>query len=208
MGADCGAVDAIVAAVCHDLGQRNRDCFPDPSFAPPPESSIDRVPASIFRWHIAPRRTAAQPPEYAVDDSTVLLRSPTSTAIFRLDWQQALQNPPFRFGEIAPAQNCLQKAGLNQGLATASITFPNTIQKSVFFWSLRDRLRPMRKVTQRDWLALSAPAIASILVAYFHGQQKGWVAGIATGAIMFAFALWIWRRQIIKYPEDTWKARL
>jgi hypothetical protein len=66
----------------------------------------------------------------------------------------------------------------------------------------------MRKVTRRDWLALSAPAIASILVAYFHGQQKGWVAGIATGAIIFAFAVWIWRRQIIKYPEDTWKARL
>ena len=66
----------------------------------------------------------------------------------------------------------------------------------------------MRKVTQRDWLALSAPAIVSILVAYFHGHQKGWVAGIATGAVMFAFGVWIWRRQIIKYPENTWKARL
>jgi type II secretory pathway component PulF len=66
----------------------------------------------------------------------------------------------------------------------------------------------MRKVTRRDWLALSAPAIASILMAYFHFQQKGWGAGIATGAIMFAGAVWLWRRQIIKYPEETWKARL
>tara|TARA_R110000787_G_scaffold47085_9_gene114053 strand:+ start:21613 stop:21756 length:144 start_codon:yes stop_codon:yes gene_type:complete len=47
-----------------------------------------------------------------------------------------------------------------------------------------------------------------MLVAYFHGQQQGWAAGIAIGALMFVFALWLWRRQIIKYPTDTWKARL
>ncbi|HKX89141.1 MAG TPA: hypothetical protein VJM13_08025, partial [Sphingopyxis sp.] len=67
--------------------------------------------------------------------------------------------------------------------------------------------RGMRKVTRRDWLALSAPAIVSILVACFHGHQKGWAAGVATGAFLFAFVAWIWRRRIIKYPEDTWKAR-
>ena len=33
-----------------------------------------------------------------------------STKVFRLDWQQALQNLPFCFGEIAAAETCLQKA--------------------------------------------------------------------------------------------------
>jgi hypothetical protein len=66
----------------------------------------------------------------------------------------------------------------------------------------------MRKVTRRDWLALSAPAVVSTLVAYFQGHQQGWLVGLAAGAIMFGLAVWIWRRQIIKYPEETWKARL
>jgi hypothetical protein len=66
----------------------------------------------------------------------------------------------------------------------------------------------MRKLNRRDWLALSAPAVASILVVYFYGNQEGWAAGLASGVLMFAFAIWIWRRQIIKYPDDTWKARL
>jgi uncharacterized membrane protein HdeD (DUF308 family) len=64
------------------------------------------------------------------------------------------------------------------------------------------------KLNRRDWLALSVPAAVSILVVYFHGHQKGWAAGITSGVLMIAFAIWIWRRQIIKYPNDTWKARL
>jgi hypothetical protein len=32
--------------------------------------------------------------------------------------------------------------------------------------------------------------------------------GITSGVLMFAFAIGIWRRQIIKYPDGTWKARL
>lgn len=58
----------------------------------------------------------------------------------------------------------------------------------------------MRKLNRRDWLALSVPAGASILVAYLTGP--------IAGGLMLAFSVWIWRRQIIKYPYDTWKARL
>jgi hypothetical protein len=42
-----------------------------------------------------------------------------SAAIFWFNWQQALQNTPFRFSEIAPAQACLQKAAPRR----ASIVF-------------------------------------------------------------------------------------
>jgi hypothetical protein len=66
----------------------------------------------------------------------------------------------------------------------------------------------MIKLNRRDWLALSAPSVASILVAYVYVHQRGWAAGINSGLLMFAFAIWISRRQIIKYPDDTWKARL
>ena len=88
------------------------------------------------------------------------------------------------------------------------MTIRRTMQKSMAFALFRDRLQCMRKLNRRDWLALSAPAVASILVAYFYGHQKGWAAGITTNVLMLAFAIWKWRRQIIKYPDDTWKARL
>ena len=52
MGADRGAVDAVVAAVGHDLGQRHGNGLPDPGFAPSPEPAIDGVPATIFRRHV------------------------------------------------------------------------------------------------------------------------------------------------------------
>lgn len=40
----------------------------------------------------------------------------------------------------------------------------------------------------------------------FYGHQAGWAAGITIGMLIFAFAIGIWRRQIIKYPGDSWKA--
>jgi hypothetical protein len=55
---------------------------------------------------------------------------------------------------------------------------------------------------------LICPLVASILAAYFYGHQRGWVVGITSGVLMFAFAIGIWRRQIIKYPDGTWKGRL
>lgn len=67
-GAVGGAVDAVVAAVRHDLSQRHGDGLPDPGFAPPPEPSIDGVPTPMFEQNVAPWRSTPEPPEYAVDD--------------------------------------------------------------------------------------------------------------------------------------------
>lgn len=120
MGADCGAVDAVVAAICHDLGQRHRYGLPDPGLTPTPEPLIDGVPATVFRRHVAPWSATSKPPENAVYDGAILLRPPASSTIFRPNRQQALQNAPFCFGEIAPAQTRLQKAALNQPSCSAS----------------------------------------------------------------------------------------
>jgi len=68
MGADCGAIDAVVAAVRHDLGQRHGNGLPDPGFTPSPEPTIDGVPTAIFGRYVASRSAAAEPPQNAVDD--------------------------------------------------------------------------------------------------------------------------------------------
>ena len=90
MGADCGAVDTVMAAICHDLGERYGDGLPDPGFTPSPEPAINGVPVAIFVRHVAPRGTATEPPEYAIDDRTVVLGPTSSTTVFRLDGQQSL----------------------------------------------------------------------------------------------------------------------
>jgi len=110
-----------MTAVRHDLGQRYRDGLPDPGFAPSPETAIDGVPTAVFRRNVSPRRSAPEPPKYAVDDRAVLFGPSTSPPVLRFDWQQAFQNALFRFGEIAPAQTYLQMAALNQFLPMASI---------------------------------------------------------------------------------------
>lgn len=120
MSANRGAIDAVVAAVRHDPGQCDRHCFPDPGFAPPPEPPIDRVPIAVFGRNITRRRAAAKPPEYAVDDRSVLFRRAVTPTVRCLNWQQVHQNTLFRFGEIAPPQACLQKAALNQLVSDAS----------------------------------------------------------------------------------------
>jgi hypothetical protein len=122
VGADCGTVDAVMAAVRHDFSQGHSYGLPDPSLAPASEPAIDRVPTAIFRRDITPRRSTAKSPEYAVDDGAVPLGPSASATLFWLDRQQALQNAPFRFGKIASAQACLQEAALNQSYVTTSIT--------------------------------------------------------------------------------------
>lgn len=62
MGANRGAIDAVMAAVGHDLGQRDRDGFPDAGLALTSESSVDRIPVTVFGRNITPRRPAAKPP--------------------------------------------------------------------------------------------------------------------------------------------------
>lgn len=141
MGADCGAIDAVMAAIRHDLGQNHSDGLPDPGFAPSAEPAINGVPTAVFGRYVSPRRSAPEPPEYAVDDGTVVNGTSASTTVLRLDWQQALQDSPFCFGEIASAQNCLQKAALNQGFPRASIQHDS---KSAFVvvsaWNCGSRL--------------------------------------------------------------------
>ena len=120
MGANGGAINAIVAAISHDLGQRNRDGLPDPSFAPAPEPPVDRIPVTVFRRNIAPWRAAAKPPEYTVDNRSVLFGATAPTSFCRFNRQQVLQNTPFRFTQIASPQTCLQMAALNQTANCAS----------------------------------------------------------------------------------------
>lgn len=127
MGANCGAVDAVVAAVRHDLGEHYRHGLPDPGLAPASEPTIDGVPTAVFGRDIPPWSAAAEPPENAVDDRTILLGRSTSAAFVRVDGQQALENTPFCFGEIAPAQTCLQKAALNQSSWATSIASTSEI---------------------------------------------------------------------------------
>jgi hypothetical protein len=85
---------------------------------------------------------------------------------------------------------------------------PFSVAEIRAFLKFSGRLCNMRKLNRRDWLALSVPAVASILVGYFYGHEKGWAVGFITGGLMFAFSLWRWRRQIVSYPNDTWKVRL
>jgi hypothetical protein len=75
MGSNCGAIDAVVAAVSHDLSERDRNSLPDPGFAQTPKPPIDRIPIAVFGWDIPPGRPAAKSPKYAVDDRTILLRT-------------------------------------------------------------------------------------------------------------------------------------
>lgn len=90
MGANRGAIDAVVAAVRHDLGQRDRDGLPDPSLAPAPEPAVDCVPVAVFGGDIAPWRATTKPPKYAVDDGPVLLGTAATTPVRRIDRQQTL----------------------------------------------------------------------------------------------------------------------
>ena len=73
---------------------------------------------------------------------------------------------------------------------------------------MRLRSLVMRKITQRDWLALAVPVLIILIVGISTGQDRGWAAELITSGLMLAFVVWLWRRQIRRYPEDTWRARL
>lgn len=117
MGANRGAIDAVVAAVCHDLGQRDGH-----GLTPPLEPLADRVPIAVLGRDIAPGRATAKPSEYAVDDGSVLFRSPATPTVRCLNRQQILQNTPFCLCQIASAQVCLESISqryVNQFVHTA-----------------------------------------------------------------------------------------
>jgi len=121
MGANRCAVDAVVAIVCHDLGQCHRHCLPNSGIAPSSKPTENRIPVSILGRNVAPGCAGSKPPEYSVDHRTVLRRPPTSPSVRRLNRQQVLQDQPFSFTQVAPAQTCLQKAALNQSSRVSSI---------------------------------------------------------------------------------------
>ena len=114
VSADGGTIDAVVAGVRHHLGQGDRHDLPGAGLAPAPEPPVDRVPLAVLLRHVAPRSTATQPPQNAVQNRTVLGRTPSATTHRWLDRQQILQDPPLCFAQIAPAQSRLQKEALNQ----------------------------------------------------------------------------------------------
>ena len=120
MGTNCGAIDAVVTTIRHDLGQGDRNDLPYPGFAPTSEPSIDHIPVTIFWRNIAPWRAAAKTPKYAIDDGTVLFRSTTTPSVRSINRKQGLQNAPLCFAQIASAQACLPKPALNQAGSFAS----------------------------------------------------------------------------------------
>jgi len=66
----------------------------------------------------------------------------------------------------------------------------------------------VRKTTIRDWAALGVPAFVLLMVGVIRASDDGWTVGITSFALPLVFVIWLWRRQIIKYPEDTWRPRL
>ena len=117
VGADCGAVDAVVAAVRHHLGQRDRHGFPDPSLAPTSKPAIDRVPTAVLGGtsrHGAPDRSRQR-----MLLTTARLRS---GRLPRPGLSGSIGNRPFStrslcLCKIAPAQGCLPKSSLESILS-------------------------------------------------------------------------------------------
>lgn len=62
----------------------------------------------------------------------------------------------------------------------------------------------MRKIVRRDYVALSVPALLLVLVAILKGLEEA----LGLAVIGVPFVLWLWVRQIRKYPEDTWRPRI
>lgn len=58
VGADGGAIDAVVAGARHHLGQGNGHALPYAGLAPTPKAPIDRVPVAELLRHVAPGSTA------------------------------------------------------------------------------------------------------------------------------------------------------
>ena len=154
MGANRGAIDAVMPAVRHDLGQRNRNGFPDPGLTPAPKPPVDGVPIPVFGWDVAPGCSTAKAPKYAVDDRTVLLGTPTTAPVYGINRQQCSQNTPFCFGEIAPAQACLQKAVLNQPSLAASTNSSTPPKRPLPVWI---KETPVARMSYRGFFLLVVP---------------------------------------------------
>src|SRR5580658_390016 len=109
MGANRGGIDVVLTAFRHRLGKSDSHALPDAGGAPSSEAPVDRVPVAVLLRHIAPGRTAAQPPQNAIDNIAIILGWAASAALagFSFDRQQNLQNPPLCFRQIAATHDCV-----------------------------------------------------------------------------------------------------
>jgi hypothetical protein len=149
-----------------------------------------------------------------------LLGRPASTTVLRLYGQQALQNTPFRFGEIAPAQACLQKAALNPSLPCTSIGFELQSHQKPSERITLD-IRPLsddEEVYRQDALALAAHYLDSatplpiekvqelyqVVTENFRHYDKAQIAvGIAFGETIAEKTGWQWVRITDEYGAET-----
>lgn len=71
--------------------QVREEVLPGTVAAPTNEAVVASLPGTVALGHLTPRSTGSQSPEDTVDDPTVILPLPSSTAAFR---QQRLYPPP------------------------------------------------------------------------------------------------------------------
>jgi hypothetical protein len=124
MTANRGAVDVVLTALGHGLGERDGDALPDTGDAPSSEPPIDRIPVAILLGNVAPWRASTQSPQNAIDDIAIILGWPATAAIpkFSLNRQQNSQNTPLDLCQIAAAQGwLLESPALNQNEIHASM---------------------------------------------------------------------------------------
>ena len=100
--------------VRHRLGQNRRRGFPDAGLAPASEALIHRHPLAVLLRQVTPRRAGAHPPQNAVHDGPVVARRPALTPALRR--QEVFQQPPFRFAQIASAQESLPPRGILESM--------------------------------------------------------------------------------------------
>ena len=172
MGTNCGAIDAVVTTIRHDLGQGDRNDLPYPGFAPTSEPSIDHIPVTIFWRNIAPWRAAAKTPKYAIDDGTVLFGSTTTPSVRSINRKQGLQNAPLCFAQIASAQACLRKPALNQAgsfastnLATPPRVRTHYVHQIMIATSVIAAMQMSALLSYRVWARLQSLSLAERLAA-------------------------------------------
>ncbi len=100
-------VDAVIAIVRHDFGQRRCDRLPGAVRTPATEASRDRIPTAVTLGHVPPRHPGAQAPQNAVDRGPPIPRRPAAPAALRR--KKLLQQTPFGVAQISSAQGCLPR---------------------------------------------------------------------------------------------------
>ena len=88
MGANRRAVDVVVPALRHGLGESNGGALPDARCAPSSEAPKDRVPIAVLLWDVAPWRAGPQPPQDAIDDIAIVLGRPTTPSLSNIPFNR------------------------------------------------------------------------------------------------------------------------